>query len=342
MNLFERTNAADFCTLARALALGRGNPEASAFYAKEYNASDLVMRLVEKAAIAAGTADGSSWGAQLTEYLVSVAGFLASLENMSLFDALAPNMKRVPPRMQATVVTAGATSTTVAEGAWLPLSRMSFSGTDLDPIKIASMIVLTEELLRFESSGAAALWSQEMRAAVSRQTDKTIVPLLLAGVALAASTGDPDEDLLNAFAAVNLDQFSRPVIAMSPQIVRRLCFLSTGSGRRFPDLALSGGSISGAVVIPCDVLHNYLSDGEVVIVADSAQLGGEGTVAALRMSTQADIAMLDAASGSEAVTSMWQTNSAAVIVDRWISFARLRSTAVAAIKNCNYDNGSPA
>jgi hypothetical protein len=219
---------------------------------------------------------------------------------------------------------------------------MAFSGIDLDPLRIGTLIVLTEELLRFESSGAAALWSQEMRAAVAKQTDLTIVPLLLAGVSLAASTGDPDEDLLTAFGAINLDQFSRPVIAMAPQVLKQLCFLSTGSGRRYPELSIFGGTIAGCNVIPCNALHNYSSDGDMIIVADPVQLAGLGTDAALRTSTQADIAMLDAASGSEEVVSMWQTNAASIIVDRTISFAKLRSTAVAAIKNCSYSNGSPS
>jgi len=103
-----------------------------------------------------------------------------------------------------------------------------------------------------------------------------------------------------------------------------------------------------------DVLANYGSDSEIMLLVDASQCSGDSGDLALDISNEATLKMADDVDtvGSPAapavgsanpytLVSMFQTDSTAIRAERWFAFAKMRTAAVAAIKNCDYHVGSP-
>ena len=212
---------------------------------------------------------------------------------------------------------------------------MSFTRDSLPPKKAAGMCVVTNDVVRFSTDAGLALINAELSRAVALSADSALVPLLTSGISPISSTSDPALDLRAAFGALPLGQMSRPFIAAAPDALKQMSLMTGPSGPMFPDLGFLGGSISGVPCAACDALAGT-ADGDLIIVGDADQLVGDAQDLDLRVTREADIAMVDSASGAQQMVSMFSTNSVAMQLERYFGFAKVRDSATACISHVNY------
>src|SRR5262249_6023727 len=111
----------------------------------------------------------------LATYSAVQGGFIGSLENAGAFDGMLSNM--VPlPLQTATVgyVSTAATAYSLNEQDMKPLSRLSITSQNSDPVKAACMIEFTKEFVRFGGPGVLQLIESQMRKAVAKVTERKI------------------------------------------------------------------------------------------------------------------------------------------------------------------------
>src|SRR6202035_4835601 len=101
------------------------------------------------AAVSGGTISDATWAGALVAYQTVSAGFVESLRSISAYDAMLPNLRRIPPFTRAAIVTAGASGALTAEAKWKVISRLQLTADNIAPLKALAVLVITEELLRF-------------------------------------------------------------------------------------------------------------------------------------------------------------------------------------------------
>lgn len=295
---------------------------------------DLPSESVIKAAVAAGT---TSSDAALIALQSLQSDWFATLRSQSLLDALLSESRSIPQGyrfgIQSGVITGGVGT----EANWFPISKGSFTvGDPITPQHALAIIVITEELAQFGAPAGLRLIDQELRNAVSRAGDVAVVAALLDGLTPIASAGDFRTDLQAAFAAVPLDQTSKPMIFTTPALIAQVALLGGDSGSGFPDLAIpGGGSISGVPAMGIDALHTGGADGDMLLVIDANRTGGSAGALELFASRNASLQMTDNASGTSPANtvSMFETNSIAMRAGRFFNFGKSTVDAAAAIKN---------
>src|SRR5690606_38095226 len=91
---------------------------------------DLVR--IMKDASEAGSTTGDAWGHQLTDSQTLTAGFLDSLQSVSFYDALRLDTIMLPSRTRIVGILQDMTARRVAEGAPMPVARLTLDGDVLD------------------------------------------------------------------------------------------------------------------------------------------------------------------------------------------------------------------
>src|SRR5262249_28133561 len=102
----------EFIHLCRYVTIGGGWGPLALKLAQEARAMPRIQEVL-KAAIEYGST--TNWASNLVAYQQLQDAFLASLRNISIFDAALPFMPRVLPRTQISVVSGGATGSTIYE-----------------------------------------------------------------------------------------------------------------------------------------------------------------------------------------------------------------------------------
>src|SRR5262245_42464298 len=112
-------------------------------------------------------------------YVAISNGFLGSLLNAGTFDAMLSSMAPLPLQ-NATVgyVSTAATAYSLNELDMKPLSRLSISSQNSDPVKTVCMIEFTKELVKFGGPGTLQLIENEMRKAVAKVTDEKFINII--------------------------------------------------------------------------------------------------------------------------------------------------------------------
>ena len=234
-------------------------------------------------------------------------------------------------------------------------------GTALDPLKIAAIFVLTEEIVRFARPGADVLLRDVLARQLARFADAQFIDPSVAAVsnispasitnALTplASTGDPGFDANNLIIEYvsNGGSLERAAFVLSSQnaVAMRL-----SGNDLFSDLTRSGGAIAGIPAVASDAVGSILVllDTARVLLADDGQL-------AVDASRNTSIEMSDAPSSHAGTTgsslvSMFQTDSVATKAERYINWIALTGAAaytedalylsggIAGIRRCRSQN----
>jgi len=339
----EPHSAAGLVELAMYVALYKGiGPVLAGFRSGILKVkNDRLKTFLQKAAVNPGTLGNSG---ALIDYKILQSGFIESLRSLSLFDQMLPSMVRVPPNAQTSIVTLGASGEIVTEGSWAPLSKLQISGSFLAPQKAIALVVSSAELLRMGTAGTQTLFANELRAAVAQATDAPVVSALLNGLTVNASSGSARDDIATLLTSITLRATSKPFWLTSPEVVQELASLYGESGPLYPDLVVpEGGSIAGIPLRAADVLTNYSGNGRYLALVDASQLAGESDLVELDASTEASLQMSDAPTDApENLVSLFQDDAVALKATRSFCFARLKNSAVAALKEVSYSNGSPS
>jgi HK97 family phage major capsid protein len=314
---------------------------------------DIAEALRIKATVAAGTTTDATWASPLVYAQTFGGDFINYLRPRTLIGQA--NFRPVPFNVRIGGQTSGGTANWAGQGKAKPVTKFDYNATTVPFTKIAAIAVITQELARFGDPSAEALVRESLADCVIAKVDNdlfdpdaaavaNVSPAgLLNGIAPVApptaATGVAIEAAINRLWAAwdTLYIGARPAYFTTPGVARFLSSLRDANGNKyFPDVTQTGGNINGVPVRTSQYLaNNGGSGGAPFILVDEAEvyLADDGSVT-LDASREASIEMSDAPTGSSAaptavqVVSMFQTNSIALLAERFIWWGPRRSGAV--------------
>jgi HK97 family phage major capsid protein/HK97 family phage prohead protease len=350
-----------FARAAKCLAIGHLEHRdaisiAKALYDGQEGVISATQRLVTKAAVAVGTTTDATWAAPLVgEETSAFADFVSFLRPTTILGRFGtngiPSLRNVPFRTALIGQTSGGDGYWVGEGNAKPLTKMDFSRTTIEPLKVANIAVATMELIRDSNPAADGLIRDTLAAALRERLDidfidpdKAAVPgispaSILNGVVAIPSSGD-DADAVRADVRALFNQFiaannapTSGVWLMSSVTALALSMMVNPLGQsEFPGITMNGGTFQGLPVITSQYLPADSSGGIVALInAGDIYLADEGGID-LSMSTEASLQMDsepdNPTTASTVMVSLWQRNLVGFRAERTINFARRRASAV--------------
>lgn len=360
----------EFARLAKVKALAHLDRESTRSIAKAlYGENSAVYALVSKANVVAGASIAGNWAEDLVGDETSVyADFAEYLRPMTILGKFGnggiPSLRRVPFRTPLIGQTGGGQAYWVGEGKPKPLTAFDFSRTTLDELKVATITVVTEELLRKSSPSADAILRDALAAAVAERIDEDFIDPAKAaaagvspasitnGVTAITSSGNTADDIradvraaMATFIAANNAPTSG-VWIMSATTALALSLMMNPLGQsEFPGLSMNGGTFAGLPVIVSEYVPAD-SGGGLVVLANASDIyfADEGGVM-IDVSRETSLQMLDNPTNDSvtptatSMVSMWQTNSVAFRAERILNWAKRRASAVAVIQDVNWGVG---
>lgn len=293
--------------------------------------------------IDAGILGSTSWASSLASWQTLYDDRVLSMRNEFLMPAMvASGMIHAVPGIRLPVQTLTGPGATVAEVAWKPTSRQSYVGLTTSPFKTNTCGIYSKEMARFGGPGAERLITTSLRNGVGTAGDLAAIAVIVSGLTPIVSSNSSRADLREAFNAVDMGQFSRPLIFAAPKLVKQMALDGTADGpMAYPDMVMpTGGSISGVPVLAIDALHDLDAYGDCLIVLDATQFAGAMMGMNVTASGSASILMDASPSGPAQLVSMFQTNSVAVLAEEFFTLERVRDTAAAFVTGCSYGSGS--
>ena len=346
--------------IARALAhieLMKGNAVPAWKIAEgRFKNHDLLVNIL-KTGVAGGDETSGAWGAELVAADGRYTGdFITFLTSRTVYDKLP--LRQVP----ANVVIKGQDGT--ATGYWvgrqqpIPVSKPDFSTVTLEPLKVAAIAALSNELLRDSTPAAEMLVRDSLADASGQRVDNTFLSSdaavshvspagILNGVSSGTSAGTSAANILTDIKTlyspfITAKHVSGLQFVLHPSQAKALSLILTSLGTlQFPNITAMGGSLMGDPVVTGDNV-----DGNDFILLDPSNIWRIGdTGLSVEISREATIEMDTAPTGEGAtptaqsvnMVSMYQAEMTAIKVVRSINFQKRRSTAVSFITNVDYD-----
>jgi HK97 family phage major capsid protein len=337
--LGERHIAGEFIDLAVRM-MRSGSVYGAAALAEKERASHRI-RAILKAAVAANTS--VSIGDAIS-YQTVASAWMASLRNVGTFDRMLSSMVQVPietPRLLvSTTVVAGYSPD---EAAPKPVSRLTFTAQSLPRLKASALVVTTAELLRSASPAVQQLIDRELQQSITAATDVKFLAGLAVGVSPVASAGvtaaNTFSNLTTLLSAVDPQANAPLYLVLTPAAARSLALKADSAGGKvFDQLGINGGTLAGVTVLVTDAMPGTATG----MLIDASGIVAASSEVAIDVSTQAALQMADnptnaSAAGSPStpvaapLVSMFQTNSVALRGERFFSFAKVRTGAVASV-----------
>jgi HK97 family phage major capsid protein len=315
----------------------------------------LAKAFVQKTAVPAANTLSNTWAANLiTDGGVGFADFVEYLRPRGLLGRISGSLRQLPFDVPVMIQTTGGSASWVKEGAAKPLTQWQYTRTKLAPLKVATIAAATKEMLARATPAADALIRDELARAVNARIDATFIsnaPALqdvspagiLSGVTPLTLTGTGTDDgvrcdvqaFLTAMAD-NLLTLQGAFWIMPERVAIALSLMQNPLGQTaFPGITFEGGTFFGLPVYVTSYADTDSSGSVVALVkGDEIFLGDEGGVD-VSISDQASLVMDDAPSMSSipsvtaaSTVSMWQTNSVAFRVERFINWDKRRNTSV--------------
>ncbi|WP_018235629.1 phage major capsid protein [Ensifer sp. BR816] len=325
-----------FVRLAIAKSIGESPSGAAMVAANRWGETSAPARIL-RAAVGAATSAGLGEGFEdaATEFFDQVA-------QMSIVGRMA-GLRQVPLLTPILSIVSGATGFWVGEGQAKPLSKMIFARDSLHPLKCIALTVVTEELLKSADPAAELAIRRDMLRAAAAAIDTSFVdpgnagvdgvePASITNSVVAQTAGsDATADLKSMIANFSGD-LETAYFVMRPDVAVSL------AGADRPNIGARGGEIYG---IPAITSRSAPED--TIILADAGGIAvGEGS-AAIRMSRQPAIEMLDSAlqqdgttGAGAAVVSLWQANAMGILAERTMNWSVERSGSVSVLDGVDY------
>ena len=241
----------------------------------------------------------------------------------------------------------------VGEGKAKGVTKPTWGRTEMNPLKVATIVVATMEQLRDSSPSAEVLLRDSIVKAVAKAQDQAFIDPANAGSAnvkpasitnglTAVVSSGNDGEAVRADAKAAMGKFvlannplTSGVWVMSATTALSLSLMTNALGQpEFPGLTLNGGTFMGLPAITSQYASNYVA----LVNAEDIYFGDEGEVA-VDMSTEASLEMMDNPTGDSIaatpvaaeLVSLWQTNSVGFRAERTVNWMRRRTSAVALI-----------
>lgn len=340
--------------------------------ALEFENSNGGFESVMKSAVAAGTTLHSTWAAPLVDYQRFTGDFIEFLRPQTIIGQFGQNgvpaLRQIPFNVRIPAQTTGGAAYWVGEGKPKPVTKFDFDDVEHRWAKLATISVLTEELIRFSDPSAETLVRDGLARAIIQEADLAFIDPTNNGAAnvkpasilyyasnapTVASSGGTDAEAVRcdiqalwSFFTAAHNPARSAVYIMDSTVARALSLMQNPLGQsEFAGLTVNGGTFLGTPVIVSD----NVPTGVVALVnASDIYFSDDGQVT-IDASREASIQMLDdGVSGDGAptndssvptpttVVSMFQTNSVAIRAERYINWSRRRASAVAYLTGVNW------
>jgi HK97 family phage prohead protease len=318
---------------------------------------------VLRAAVPAGVTYDPTWAGALVYAQNLTEAFAQFLRPLTIIGRI-PGLRNVPFNVRIPRATGGTTSGWVGEAAPKPLTSMTFDSITLTWAKAAAISVLTEELVRFSSPAAETVVRDDLAAGMTQFVDRQFVdpsvsavtgvspasitngitPITPTGVNMAAFRADV-KTLMNSLLIVN-QRISSGVWIMTQQQAMALSIAQNSLGQIiYPTISPDqGGTLLGFPVVASENIP--ASGGSPVegyplifCIANEILLADDGQVtidASREASLQMDSTPDSPPTASTNMLSLWQLNMLGLKAERFITWARRRTSAVAWIQNAKY------
>lgn len=258
----------------------------------------------------------------------------------------------------------GVTGAFVGEGAPKPVQKQTYDNVTLGYAKVAVIVVLSDEAVRFSSINAEMRARDDMIRGIATFLDRRFMDPSFLGVPNVSpasitsrarrvqSSGTTlaaiDADVRNAmadFAASDVDP-SSAVWVMNGTVALRLALRRNAYDEpAFPGMASAiatgRGEWYGLPVLVSNAMTASGSPGELqiaLVTQEEVSLADEGNIS-IDMSEQASVQMDDAPSaGAQSLVSLWQMNLLGVRAEQYINWGARRpnNLGIVLIENTNY------
>lgn len=363
-----------FVRYAMAMVVANGDVAKAEQYARRrqdwLNTTPDIVRLFEndaayymRAAQPAGTTYDSTWAGALVYAQNATSEFAEFLRPLTIIGRI-PGLRRVPFNIRVPRATSGTSAAWVGEAAPKPVTAMAFDTITMTWAKIAAIVVITEELARFSNPAAEDVVRADLARAIVQYMDRqfvdpsfaavtnvspaaitnSITPITATGTNMAAFRAD----IKSLFASILDDNqsISSGAWIMTQQQALALSLAQNSLGQTiYPTIdPIQGGTLLGYPVIASENIPatgGSPTDGYplIFVVANEILLADDGQVtvdASREASVQMDTAPDSPPTASSNMISLWQLNQIGLKAERFVNWARRRSTAVAWIQNAKY------
>ena len=356
--------------IARTIVLAKMQGRDPIQVAQEQYPNDGEVQMVVKATVHGGNTTDPTWaGALISHEGGAVADFIEYLRPRTIIGQFGsngvPDLRRVPFRVPLVGQTTGGAGYWVGEGKAKPLTKFDFTRTHLEPLKVATIAVLTDELIRYSSPSAEVIVRDQLVAALSERLDLDFIQPTKAAVAgvspasitnavpLIPSTGNDAEavraDIKAAYAAyvAGNNALQGGVWIMSGNLAASLGMMVNLLGQpEFSGVNRTGGTLAGFPVVASDYVP-----GAIVVLANAPEiyLGDEGGFT-VDMSREASVEMLDNPVGDAnlgvggaagTIVSLWQENCVGLKAERIINWQKRRPEAVVVLSAVHWGDAVP-
>ena len=348
-----------FVRYAMALGSANGNRmEALEIAKSRWSDSTPQVETVLRAAVAAGTTTDANWAGPLVVYQQMAGEFIDYLRPQTIVGRI-PGLRRVPFNISIPSQTTGTLAQWVGEGAAKPVSAISFSTVTLRFTKLANIIALTDELVRFSNPSAEAIVRKELADGMiqfmdQQFTDPTVAAVtnvspasITNGAPHSAASGAAADDLradiktvLASFSGANIPAQGISILMESNQAAAIAMMMNPLGQSEFNSVTPDGGSLFGYQLIVSDSLRA----GDIIFLKPSEILIADDGTVTIDVSREASLQMADStdnpSTASTVMTSLWQRNMVGIRAERYVNWLRRRTQAVYYLTGADY--GSPA
>ncbi|OOG62223.1 hypothetical protein B0E46_13310 [Rhodanobacter sp. B04] len=336
MSMIQSANVAEYVLMAKCLARAGGKLSLAAQFADEHP-NGLRVASVLRSAVSAGTVADAGYAGSLIGHTLVAAGFIESLPAASVLDRLLADgvLRRVPLRTRLAISTVAATGQVVGEGAPTPVSSLALNGQDLDPMKTQALIAVSQELINGATAAGNVLLATELRNGVAAASDAAFLGRVVAGASSVTGSASPLADLGAALETVNVKATGKPYLVIDVHTANRLATKASSTGEQaFPLMGPNGGELAGIPVLVSDQVPAADSNGRKALLLDATAIAGDAEAPMLDASDQATLQLAtNPSGGAQNLVSMFQTDSVALLITRWLGVNVTRASGVVVIED---------
>lgn len=318
-----------------------------------------VMEIL-KAAVSAGTTTDSTWASPLAQYQNLASEFVEYLRPKTIIGRI-PGLRKVPFLIKFPRQTGAAVANWVGQAKPKPATSLAFDSLQLDPLKVAGIVPISMELMRFSSPSAETIIRDDLAGAIAQLVDhdftdpeKTAVAnvspaSITNGVTPTAATGTTyaflKTDVKTAMGNFLGANITPDTVIMKESLALSLSLMETSLGNpQFPGLTMNGGTFMGMNAVTSqnlDYTEDSPQEGDLLIFlrAQDIALADDGQVD-VDVSTEASIEMsttpTDPVTSSTVLVSLWQHNLVGIRAERMINWVKRRPAAVQVISAAKY------
>lgn len=243
------------------------------------------------------------WSGPLAQELAR--GYVETIGQFSLFDMIGKYARRLTPLMRQCVIASDSVGNMALEGAPKPVIDLSLTLGDTDPLKACAIVVLSVELARATGPEGAALFERELSKAVTRAMNAAMLALFNdSGTSAVAAGADALASLRAGLAAAGPSEGYVCAVNTADANFLVTCQENRGATPRGGEFApnvhlVTVDDLVGMIIFPASRFSIF--DGGMRIASTG----------------QGDVDMRDTPESPAVLTSLFQTNSTGILVERY-------------------------